>query len=214
MQKRHNQAFPDIEFNGDYMKKLSLPLLISIMFLFTACTQSQSVNLFQFTENFNRQAAYERIKMSDYLIKDRTFTHFLRDEESEFLLTLEENDEGIIKKIRFTVSKTDDMGKSKPVTDKEAEHYFRNAVQVLSAYSLFSQEECGNILRELIPSSGKRFSEIGELTARWEHYSLAYYSNALCCQLWIYDNFIEEPESTSKPVSRPIYGETANIRED
>lgn len=210
----HNSPRRDIDFNGDYMKKALLPLPLILILIFTACSQSQSVNLFQFTENFNRCEGYERIKMSDYLIKDREFTLFLKEDTSDQLLTVEETEEGQIKKIRLTVGKTDDNGKFRAVTDSEAQIYLKNAVNMLSAFSLSEKDVCEKALTGLIPLSGSAFSKTGELTSLWEHFSLVYYSNELCCQLWITDNYLQQPESTSKPVSRPLYGQTANIRED
>ncbi len=172
------------------------------------------VNLLHFTDNLNRSLGYEKVKLSDYMISDGEYTLFFNDGTSKFLLTLSENEEGKIKSIRFTINKTDAECNSKAVSDEEAALYYKSAAHILSAFSLFDYSDCEGILSELIPAAGSDFSKTGELTAQWNNFSLVYYSNKLCCQLYATDNYLEEPESTSKPVSRPAYGQTAHIRQD
>lgn len=196
------------------MKKILLPLLLSSTLILTACTSTQAVNLLHFTDNLNRSYGYDKVKISDYFIKDNEYTLFIQEADTEFLLTLSENENGKIEKIRFTIGKTDNTGKTKAITDSEALLFYENALHILSAYSLFEEEECANILSRLLPDSGKAYSKTGELTSLWNNFSLAFYSNGLCCQLYVYNNYLNPPEETSKPVSRPAYGQTANIRED
>ncbi len=196
------------------MKKLFLSLLMLCFFAFTACVHTESVNLLHFTDNLNSSYGYEKVRLSDYLIKDDEYILFLEEADTEFLLTLCRGDKDKIKKFRLTISKTDNTGKPKAISDNEAELFYENALHILSAYSLYEKKDCEDILCQLLPESGKDYSKTGELTAAWNNFSLVFYSNELCCQFFVTDNYLEEPEETSKPVSRPIYGQTANIRED
>lgn len=196
------------------MKKVFVILSVLCIFTLSACAHIEPVNLLHFTDNLNDSYGYGRVSLSDYMIKDGEYTLLLKEGATEFLLTLSENEEGKIKSIRFTVGKTDDKGKFKAISDEAAKLYYENAAHILSAFSMFDYDECAGILSQLIPRSGSDFSKTGELTAQWNNFSLAYYSNGLCCQLYATDNYLEETESTSKPVSRPAYGQTAHIRED
>lgn len=199
---------------GDNMKKLVLSVLMLCVFSLTACSHTESVNLFHFTENLNASYGYERASLSDYMIKDGEYTLLFNDRGTQLLLTLFENEQTKIKKFRLTVSKTDNSGKPKVLSDDEAELFFDCALHTLSAYSIKEKADCESILRELLPQSGKDCSKIGELTASWHNFSLVFYSNELCCQFFVTDNYLEAPEETSKPVSRPLYGQTANTRQD
>ena len=56
------------------------------------------------------------------------------------------------------------------------------------------------------------YSRQGELYKIDEKFSFVYYSDSFVCDFIISDTYLVEEENTEKPVSKPLYGNTTNIR--
>lgn len=177
-------------------------LILCLLFSLCACNSPQSVNLLLFTDNLNALSGEGEISLSDYLIKGSTYRLLMEKDDCALLLVLMENEEGKIKKVRLTLSKTDDTGNIKAVSEKERLHFFKVATDVLSAFTYFEKEDCEALLFSLLPKSKEAFSSSGELTADRENFHLVYYSNKICSQFIISDSFLEKTPVTQKPENK------------
>lgn len=192
-------------------KAIILPLLITLCSLIlSACAPEGYCNILLFTDNLNRINDSNSLSLSDYTVTDDIFRLVLQSESGEVLLTAEENEKGELKKIRLTVSKVNETGDEAPITPAHGEFYRCEAAKALEAFTLFDKEKCEEAIKKILPMKSEDFSRTGELTLDVEEYHLVYYSNKLCCQFTVTNGYLEESESTRKPESRPLYGETAN----
>lgn len=196
------------------MKKASVCFFIFLLLtsLLCACAPVGQMNILLFTDNLNSINKDEAVSLSNYTLKDGCYKLLFTNEEGcKVLLTLEENEKGEIKKIRLTLSKTDENGKPITLTDKQTEFYIRKVRQALSAFTLFEEEKCKEITEKILPLKSGDFSKTGELTMETENFHLVYYSNKICCQFSAANTFLEKTEATEKPVSKPLYEMTANV---
>ena len=194
------------------MKKATLlPLLITLCSLvLSACTPEGYCNILLFTDNLNRINGNKSLSLSGYTVRDDGYKLIIKNESGEVLLTAEENEKGDLKKIRLTVIKVDEKGNTKPITPAHGEFFRSEAAKAMEAFTFFDNEKCAEAVKKILPMKSEDFSRTGELTMDVEEYHLVYYSNKLCCQFTVTNGFLEETESTRKPESRPLYGETAN----
>ena len=169
------------------------------------------MNILLFTDNFNSLSKKEIISLSDYAVKDGCYKVILRENDCRVLLTAEENEKGEIKKIRLTLSKTDENGKQVTLSDSQTAFFIKTVNQALSAFTLFEKEECRELTEKILPLKSNDFSKTGELTMEAENFHLVYYSNKICCQFSATDTFLEKTEPSEKPVSKPLFEVTANI---
>lgn len=191
------------------MKRLFLlpGLIFSLLFL-CSCGHDDTVNLLHFTDNLNKLNSQQEIELSDYLIDGSSYKLILKEDSFPLLLVLDEDENGKIKKVRLTLSKTDDSGNIKEINDKECAFFLKNAAEILSAFTFFEKEECEALLSRFLPQKAADYSKTGELTTEKENFHLVYYSNKICCQFFVSDTFLEKTSVTQKPVSKSTYAET------
>lgn len=188
------------------MKRLFLlPCIISFILFLCSCGHDDTVNLLHFTDNLNKIKGQEEIKLSDYLIDGSTCKLILKEDDALLLLVLDEDENGKIKKVRLTLSKTDDNGIIKEISNQECAFFLKNAAEILSAFTFFEKEECEALLSQFLPQKAADYSKTGELTTEKENFHLVYYSNKICCQFFVSDTFLEKTSVTKKPVSNASY---------
>lgn len=198
------------------MKKYLIFLLTTFLAvtMLCSCSHSQFVNITHFTDNFNSVTHTEKIRLSDYFIKENVYSVFLTKAQQQLLLTLSSDESGRIKQVRLALIKTDKNGKIIPVSSDQAEFFTQSSLDILSAFTFFEKEKCEAVLKDILPETADMLSKTGEATTDAEQFHIVYYSNKICSQFSVTNTFLQETETTKKPVSKPIYQETANIRED
>ncbi len=180
------------------MKKLFTVISTAVICLsLSGCYKGEEVNLLLFTDNLNN-IKQEQISLSDYFIENGSYKLILQG-DIPVLVTAEEAENKVIKKVRLTISKADNNGNIKAVADSEAEFFSKEATDILEAFTMYEKQECEKIISRLIPDNGEDFSKSGELTAEINNFCLVYYSNKICSQFFVVNTFYEEIESTSKP---------------
>ena len=181
------------------MKKLlSLTLTIIMCFSFSACYKADEMNLLMFTDNLNSIEGRNEISLSDFFIVDGSF-RLIVEEASPLLITAEEDENRVLKKIRLTVSKADNKGNIIALTDSEASAFFKQATDILEAFTMYEKQECETLLKDLIPKNASDFSKTGELVTTKDNFHLVYYSNKICSQFFVTNTYYEKIESTTKP---------------
>lgn len=195
------------------MKKAAVFIFTVFIFTFflSGCAPTGYPNILSFTDSFNRISDDERIALTDYIIIDKSYKLLFEKENFSALLTAETNEKDDIKKIRLSIAKTDNSGKTVIPTDAQAYFFFEKAVQILSSFTHWDKEKCSSLIKKILPSEGKNLLKTGELTLENEKHLLIYYSNEICCQFTVINTFLEKNEATQKPVSRPLFEVTANI---
>lgn len=181
------------------MKKLlSLFLTMLMCFSFTGCYKGEEVNLLLFTDNLNDIDDRKEISLSDYFIDDGCYKLIIQ-EDTPLLVTLQEDENKVIKKIRLTVIKADDKGNIIALTDSDASAFLRQATDILEAFTMYEKQECETLLKDLIPKNASDFSKTGELVTTKDNFHLVYYSNKICSQFFVTNTYYEKIESTTKP---------------
>lgn len=173
-------------------------IFLSLIFL-CSCSKAESLNLLHFTDNLNKIKKEESVKLEDYYIYKNTLRLLIENGDSPLLLTLEEDENGKIKKARLTISKTDNEGNIKILTEEECSAFFENACEIFSAYTFFDKEESRSTLEKLIPQSVASLTERNEFTSDKDSFHLVYYSNEICSQFIVSNIFLEKPSVTQKP---------------
>lgn len=191
-------------------------VIISILIIFctsllSACTPTGYSNILLLTDNLNSINKELDLSLESYTLKNNCYKLILSDGNSKALLSAEEDEKGNIKKVRFTLSKTDNNGNFFTPSQEQTDFYKARATEIIEAFTLFEKGQCLEITEKILPLKSDDFSKTGELTMEAENFHIVYYSNVLCCQLTVSDTYLEKTELTQKPVSKPLYEATANI---
>ena len=181
------------------MKKLfSVMLSLAMCFSFSACCKSGEMNLLMFTDNLNSIEGRKEISLSDFFVLDGCYKLIVED-GATLLITAEEDENKVLKKIRLTISKADDKGNIRALSESEASAFNKQATDILEAFTMYERTECEDVLKDLIPKNAEAFSKEGELVTEKENFHLVYYSNKICSQFFVTDTYYEKTESTTKP---------------
>lgn len=183
-----------------FMKKcFNVSLLLFPFLLLCSCSKADSVNLLHFTDNLNKIKTEHKIELEDYYIYKNSMRLLIENDENPLLLTLEEDENGKIKKARLTLSKTDNKGNIKNLTEEECLNFFENACNIFSAYTFYDKEESLHLVENVIPQSISELTQRAEHTADADNFHLVYYSNEICSQFSVSNTFLEKPPVTKKP---------------
>lgn len=183
-------------------KTLAVILPLFCAFVLSACSHGDSVNLLFFTDNFNKIRKNENQVVSEYTVNGNTFSTVLKSGKSEALLSLEEDENGRIKTARLTLSKINENAQPKNISETEADFFKNTAAEMLYAFTFFESKKCQAILSQLLPETSTGFHKTGELNTQSENFFLVYYSNKICCQLFVTNTYLEEIEPTKKPENK------------
>lgn len=193
---------------------MKLSVLFLSFSLLTACTQSRFMDLGGFVYNFNRVSDYEIVFEDVYIYnddKDTVYEIFVGEEKPSVVLKLID-DKGRIKQIRIAMAKVSEKGKT-ALPDAEAVSIFqKTAESTIRAWCNFEEEKAKALMNEFSLFKNETYTKQGELYKTEDKFSFVYYSDSLVCDLIISDTYLNEEENTEKPVSKPAYGSTTNIR--
>ncbi len=163
------------------------------------------MNLSLFNDNLCRVQEKNVYSLSDYIIAEGEYKLYIKKSDSKFLLTAQANERSQLERLRLTVSKLNENGNKKSISDSEADLFRQTAKDVLMAYTYFENEKCDEILNSLLPFSGKDFEKTAETRLNCDNYTLIFYSNDIACQLMLSCDFLYEYETTEKPTSKPSF---------
>lgn len=197
------------------MKKILL--LLTLPFLLTAtlsaCAPVGHPNILLFTRRFS-DISRKEISVSDFIIIDGDYKHLFEKDGFCVLLTAEKNEKEELLKIHLSFAKIDENGKEKIPTDAETEFYKEKICQAMYAFTVKDEDQCRETAEKILPLKSEDFLKTGELTMDKDNFHLVYYSNKICCRFTVTNTYLEEIESTQKPVSVPLYGVTANVADE
>ncbi len=196
------------------MKKITCFLLCLVTaFMLSGCSKDNFMDVYGFTNYYNRITSDGELSLEDYLCYDRTYSTVLTKETTRLHLALEESEKGKIEEIRLLIAKTDEKGNKTPVSEAQRIYFCDRLTDVLGAYTDFTSEECKEIIKEMSLHKLTTFSAEGELTMTKRDWHMVYYSNALASVFMIFNIHLHPVEKTEKPVSKPDFGNTAYTRE-
>lgn len=195
------------------MKRISFIIICLALCtgLLSGCVPECHANILLFTDNLNKINPDKKISLTDYIIAEDSYKLILTEKNSRLLLTAETNEKSEIKKIRLTLVKVDEKGKALKITEEDRLFFKRCAEDTLSAFTLCDKNESTLMAEKILPSKSDDFLKTGELNLDYNEFRLVYYSNKISCQLTVINTLLEEIEATEKPVSKPLYGVTANV---
>ncbi len=182
------------------MKTLKISLCFFLVFLFAACSKGEFRSLSSFVSSYN-ETSNEKISLTDFIISsDDTYAAFLR---GNVLLSLKEGDSGKTEQCKVIITKSPGT-----LPKSEDTEYFRAVLtHALIAYCSYEKETAEEIIKSFGLFSGDTFMKSGELTLKRENFYFVYYSDEVTNQLTVYNTYLKKIEETSKPVSKPYYGE-------
>ncbi len=193
---------------------LKLSALLLSFSLLTACSQSRFMDLGGFVYNFNRVSDREIAFEDVYIYNDgvdSVFEIFLGNEKPKVVLKLiAENDK--IKQIRIAMAKVNEKGEANPIDTETVSTFISTAESTIRAWCNFEKEKAAALMNEFSLLEKSTYEKQGELYKTEEKFSFVYYSDSMVCDLIISDTYLNEEENTEKPVSKPVYGNTTNIR--
>lgn len=196
------------------MKKTAVLLIcISLMTgIISGCSKNEFMDISRFTDNLNSQKTGTEISLSSYIIQNGVYSLPIYDGEESTLIRLVTQDGGNIEEIRLTIGKIDEEGNVSDVTDKRRNLFVSSIKRAIKAYTYFSEEETDQIIEAMKLNETNSYTQTGELTLSKGNFHFVYYSTDLAIQFMIYNIHLLPIEKTEKPVSRPVYGNTTNIR--
>ena len=193
---------------------LKLSALLLSFSLLTACSQSRFMDLGGFVYNFNRVSGEEITFEGVYIYndeKDTVYEIFFGENKPEVVLKLIE-DKGRIKQVRIAVAKINGKGEPVPISPEVVSTFISTAESTIRAWCNFEKEKAQALMNEFLLYENSTYSKQGELYKKEDKFSFVYYSDSFVCDLIISDTYLTEEENTEKPVSKPVYGNTTNIR--
>jgi hypothetical protein len=193
------------------MKPFKIIICFFILLSFASCGKSEFMNLYSFTEIYNKTSR-ESINISDFYFQPEdkhSYTAFLGDEVSEILLTLKSEETDIIEEIRLSLVKERSHSPAATQTDL----FTRTLRNTLSAFCSYTKDETDNIISAFELDNPETFIREGELTLTAGNFHFVYYSTELISQVIIYNTYLHKIEATEKPVSKPYYAEDFIIKE-
>lgn len=190
--------------------------IIMIFSLLTACSSESFMDLSIFVRLYGDE---DEIEIEDFYVeKDEEgnyiFYTFFEEENSTVMLKLICDIENKIDEVRIYLPKTDENGNEKAVATDDICLFTEVVASSIKAYTYYSDEETESILKEMCLYDKKAYSDEGELTKTKGNFYFIYLSSHLGSEVMIYNTYLKTIEETEKPESRPLYGETTNIRQD
>ena len=191
---------------------IKLSVLLLSFSLLTACSQSRFMDLGGFVYNFNR-VSDEEIEFEDVYIyndeNDSVYEIFLGETEVVLKLIAEADQ---IKQVRIAMAKVNEKGEAVNIDVETIRTFIKTAENTIRAWCSFDEEKAKALMNEFSLYEKDTYSRQGELYKIDEKFSFVYYSDSFVCDFIISDTYLVEEENTEKPVSKPLYGNTTNIR--
>lgn len=190
--------------------------VIVIFSLLTACSTDSFMDLSVFVRLYSID---EEIEIEDfYAEKDENgnliFYTFFEDNDSDVMLKLFCNSDNKIDEVRIYLPKTDENGNEKAVTTEDISLFTTVVCRSVKTFTGYDTAEAQEILRQMCLYDKSSYTKKGELTKSKDNFHFVYLSDFPGSEVMIYNTYLKETEQTEKPESRPVYGDTTNIREE
>lgn len=166
--------------------------------ILAGCSASGYSNLLLFTDRLSETSGKE-YSLEDYSVSGSSRFLLMQREGCDVLIRGEEDERSNLRQVSVTLSKVDEKGKGKTVSDSDALFYKSCVQQVIYAFTLFNEEKSRVLAEKILPTKGADLLRTGELTADADNFSLVYYSNGLCCRFTVTDTYLEKTEPARKP---------------
>ena len=191
------------------MKVFKIILCFFIILFLSACGNSEFMNLYAFTENYNK-ISDSNLSISDFYFQNPQspiYTAILGNSENKILLTLENRESDIIDKVTVSIVK------EKAPSAKQTELYRKILRDVLAAYCNYDGISSENIISAFGLNENETFIQTGELTLKKDNFYFVYYSTDIISQVMIFNTYLYKIDPTEKPVSKTYYAEDFIIKE-
>lgn len=199
------------------MSKTALKIFIILMIfsLLTACSSESFMDLSVFIRCFDYDE--DELTAEDFIAeKDENgnyiFYTFFEEESSAVMLKLICNGENKIDEVRIYLPKTDENAKERAVSTEDISLFTKVTACAISAFTYYSEEDTESILKEMCLYEKNSYKNEGELTKEKDNFYFIYLSSYLGSEVMIYNTYLKQVEQTEKPESKPIFGDTTNIR--
>lgn len=186
-----------IDYKGDIMKTLKFSLCFFIVLSFSACSMGEFRNIVSFIDSYNSYSDYN-LSISDFSYEDNEYTVFL---ENDIMLSLKEDENDKITLCRIM------MPESEAQSSKTRDDFRKTVRDVIVSYCSFTPNEALAVIEEFNIGDDEVFQKKGELTLRMDNFYFICYANEITFEMRIINTYINEPDPTEKPVSKPYYGE-------
>lgn len=198
------------------MKKavFKISVILMVFSLLSACSSENFMDLSVFIRCFDYE---EELTAEDFIgQKDENgnyiFYTFFEEEESTVMLKLICNSENKIDEVRIYLPKTDENAKEKAVTTEDISLFTEVTASAIKAFTYYSDEDAESILKEMCLYEKNSYKNEGELTKEKDNFYFIYLSSYLGSEVMIYNTYLKKVDPTEKPESKPMFGDTTNIR--
>ena len=192
------------------MRIIKIVLCFLIILSFVSCGESEFMNLYAFTDNYNKTSE-SKLNISDFYFQNDqkgTYTAFLGDTGYEVLLTVKSEESDIIEEVQISIIKD----KSAPPDNAQLVLFCNTLRNTLRAFCNYDTEQAETIISAFELNDNSTFAKEGELTLTQNNFHFVYYSTKLISQIMIYNTYLHKIEETEKPVSKPYYAEDFIIK--
>ncbi len=185
------------------MKALKLSLCFFLIFLLCACSKGEFCDLSGLINSYN-EVSEDKISMTDFIFTDNgSYMAFIGEDNNVTLIQVKEDKNKKIKSINVIIPKV--FGALPDKSDIDA---FREILtNTLMAFCSYEKETVNEIITAFGLNDDKAFTKKGELTLKKANYYFVFYSDEVTSQMMISNTYLHKIEETSKPASRPYYGE-------
>ncbi len=195
---------------------LKIAVVITAISLLTACSSESFMDLSVFVRlySYGNELEIEDFYADNDESGNYIFYTFFEENDSTVMLKLICNSENKIDEVRIYLPKTDENGNEKTVTTEDISLFTKVVSSAMKAYTFYGDSETESILKEMCLYDKSSYSDKGELTKTKDNFHFIYLSSYLGSEVMIYNTYLKAVEETEKPESRPLYGDTTNMRED
>ena len=193
------------------MRMFKISLCFFIMLFFVSCGNSEFMNLYAFTENYN-EVSESKIYLTDFYFENPqnpSYTAVLGSYGKEVLLNLKSEKSDIIEEVSLSIIKENDN----PPDNIQIESFRKILINTLRAYCSYDDIAAYNLIHTFGLDDKQTYIKEGELTLKKDNFYFVYYSTPIISQIKIYNTYLHKIEVTEKPASKPYYAEDFIIKE-
>lgn len=198
------------------MKKTAmLIMIVSMCFIFSACRNTDFVNLSSFIDNYNAiNEAENQIDFSSFVVdesENRETASFFPFQTYIVAVRLENDDLKQIGEARIVLRKTDKSANQLNLTENELNCFLQACNRTIFA---LSNREISEVPAKILPVSVSDLLKESEKTTEDGGYYFIYYSNSLVSEVIIRNNKLKQTETTNKPENKEPFAQLTETREN
>ena len=193
-------------------KIIKFSVLIFVFSVLSACSKSQFMDISGFIYRYNR-ISEEKIKFENvysYIDEGEKIFEIYPDNSDVVIKLISENDR--IKQVRIAFSKTNENGTFLSAESETVSEFIKITENAVRTFCEFDDFSARSLMKNLGLYDIETYRKQGELNTEKDSFRFIYYSDSLVCDFMINNTYICASYPTEKPVSKPDYGNTTNIR--